>query len=142
VDLLKDPEELGKRLRAARGYAGWSRPEMAAEMGISESTVRRREEGDVGALGGKPAKRQTTVDAVLEVTGAPRILFEVKAPAPEKGSTTERRLAEVERQLGEMMALLGDQTQEELEADEESEAQRYGATGASSSEQEPGVSNG
>jgi transcriptional regulator with XRE-family HTH domain len=141
VDLLKDPEELGKRLRAARGYAGWSRPEMAAEMGISESTVRRREEGDIGALGGKPAKRQTTVDAVLEVTGAPTVLFEVKASAP-ADSSTERRLAEVERQLAALRALLDDQTQETLEEDEESEARRYGASDASSSEREPGVSNG
>jgi transcriptional regulator with XRE-family HTH domain len=45
-------EELRKRVRAARGYAGLSQPELARELGISKETVKRME-----APGGRPVDR-------------------------------------------------------------------------------------
>lgn len=110
-------------------------------MGISESTVRRREDGDVGALGGKPAKRQATVDAVLEATGAPNLIVLSADEHRQLSELPETRLAAVEEQLADLRRQLETETAEGLEADEESEAQRSESSVERSEASEPGAAN-
>jgi transcriptional regulator with XRE-family HTH domain len=139
VEVVSGPEEIGRRIRAARGYTGLGRPEFARKLGVSESTLRRMEDGDEAALGRTRAKRNQAVDLVLQVSGAPASLFvEVKAGSP----STEERLREVEKWVQELRDRVLGQTLGDLEEDEEREAQQYRSSAASSEEQELGGTSG
>lgn len=70
--VLDDEPELQKRIRAARGYRGWSHAELGKELGLSESTIKRL----ARALpAGK--KRQTYIEQVAAKCGLPFQFFTV-----------------------------------------------------------------
>ena len=66
--LRMSAEELGKRVRAARAYAGLSQEELAEKIQISQPTLARVEKGERQA-------RWIEVMGISEVTGLPRIWF-------------------------------------------------------------------
>jgi transcriptional regulator with XRE-family HTH domain len=67
-------EELGKRVRAARAYAGWSQDELAEKIQVSQPTLARIEKGERQA-------RWIEVMGIAEVTGLPRIWFTGELPS-------------------------------------------------------------
>jgi transcriptional regulator with XRE-family HTH domain len=67
-------EELGKRVRAARAYAGWSQDELAEKIQVSQPTLARIEKGERQA-------RWIEIMGIAEVTGLPRIWFTGELPS-------------------------------------------------------------
>lgn len=65
---LMSAEELGKRVRAARAYAGLSQDELAEKIQISQPTLARVEKGERQA-------RWIEIMGIAEVTGLPRVWF-------------------------------------------------------------------
>jgi transcriptional regulator with XRE-family HTH domain len=63
------PNELGRRIKAARGYAGLSQPALAAALEIGEQTEKRIE------LGQRPAKRSELL-AIAEACNVPMWFLE------------------------------------------------------------------
>ncbi len=61
-------KELGKRVRAARAYAGLSQEELAERIQISQPTLARVEKGERQA-------RWIEIIGIAEVTGLPRTWF-------------------------------------------------------------------
>jgi transcriptional regulator with XRE-family HTH domain len=70
-------DELTRRLRAARGYAGLSQLDLAEELGMSESTYKRTE---ATVRGMKAYERDGFLRAVAEATEMPRGFFDVEVP--------------------------------------------------------------
>lgn len=68
------PNELGNRLRAARGYAAMSQDELANRLGMSLPTFQRTEMGQRGL---KPYEKRALVEAVADETGLPSAFFTV-----------------------------------------------------------------
>jgi len=69
-----DPEELGRRMRAARGYAGGtSQRAFAQELGIGESSLKRLESG---AEGPAEVKLEAIVTRAAALSRLPRRFFE------------------------------------------------------------------
>lgn len=110
----QEPEEFAARIRAARAYAGMTRPELAEAIGRSKSTVERIEKGDAAALGlGAAGKVARLVHEVAQATGLPTDFFfrdwwQERREGPEEelervgleGSRLAGRLARIERRLG------------------------------------------
>lgn len=69
-----DPAELGKRLIAARNYAGDTQDEYAPKLGVSPRTLAKMEKGQVGSLGKSPAVRKGVAEAAV-AAGAPPEFF-------------------------------------------------------------------
>jgi transcriptional regulator with XRE-family HTH domain len=67
-------DELAKRLRAARGYAGLSQEGLAAQVGISPATLKRVESGQRSL---RRFERQAFIAAVADATGLPVRWFTV-----------------------------------------------------------------
>jgi transcriptional regulator with XRE-family HTH domain len=65
---LMTAAELGKRVRAARAYAGLSQEELADKVELSQPTLARIEKGERQA-------RWIEIMGIAEVTGIPRIWF-------------------------------------------------------------------
>lgn len=64
-----NPVEVGKRIRAARGYSGWTRAEdLATAVGMGRTTLLKTEKGD------REAKHWELV-AIAELCGVPRGFF-------------------------------------------------------------------
>ena len=94
MDVLEDPEELGRRIAAVRGYLRMLRPEFAAKLGISVPTLRRWEYGEESALGRSVDVRREKANRVLNID--PSIPEEIVGIVSFR---LEDRIAEVERKL-------------------------------------------
>lgn len=70
---IMDASELGKRIRAARAYAGLSQDELAELIQISQPTLARIEKGERQA-------RWIEVMGIAEVTQLPRVWFTEELP--------------------------------------------------------------
>jgi transcriptional regulator with XRE-family HTH domain len=81
---MDDPQEFGRRVSAARSYAGWSQPEFAEKMGYKKarSTTERWERGDLGKRRNNPDGRSDTATKVIAVTGCPPAFFDLSEPEP------------------------------------------------------------
>ena len=95
MDVLDDPEELGRRVSAARGYLQMQRPEFAQGLGISVPTLRRWEEGDESALGRNRDARRERANRVLGMEGL-AIPEEIMGIVSYK---LEDRISELEKKL-------------------------------------------
>lgn len=80
------------RIRAARAYAGLSRPKLAEKLGVSERTLGRREDGD-----GPPPKRGDLL-AIAMVCGVP-ITFLEHGFGEVSSSELDERLDRIETAL-------------------------------------------
>jgi transcriptional regulator with XRE-family HTH domain len=75
-----DGIEAGKRVRAARAYAGMSREALGEAIGRSVPTVQRIEEGDRGSLKTGEERRQL-LERVQVATGCPPEMLGLSEPA-------------------------------------------------------------
>lgn len=73
-----DPVELGRRIRAARAYAGMNLPEMAEAVEIGRSTLIEIEHG-------RRAPKKWELFAIVQVTGVPEEWFSAAAPDLSEG---------------------------------------------------------
>lgn len=108
----RDPDEVAARIRAARAWAGLTRPELAERMGRSKSTIERMEKGDRSALGGGySGKLARILHDVALATGVHGAFFledwdamterrEKEMTARLGGQRLEQRLARIEGALG------------------------------------------
>lgn len=87
-----EPEEIGRRIRAARERRGWTQPVFAREANISLSTVQRWERGDL-----PPVRELIRIAGVLGIETDALVELE---------PTGEVRLAQLERQVEEQSAKL------------------------------------
>lgn len=67
-------DELAKRVRAARGYAGMAQPELAGKLGVSTSTLKRIEGGKTSLQG---FERDGFIRAAADATDLPAEFFTV-----------------------------------------------------------------
>jgi transcriptional regulator with XRE-family HTH domain len=101
LPVLVQADDVARRVRAARAYAGLSVRELADAIGIGLQTIKRIEAGS-------RAPRTMEVWAIAEVCGLPREWFEVDfddlarhaAAAGELLARVDARLARLEAQLG------------------------------------------
>lgn len=68
-------EELGRRIRAARAYAGLGQAELSENLQMSQTTLARIEAGE-------PKARKIEMWAVAEMCGLPRAWFTGEMPDP------------------------------------------------------------
>lgn len=88
-----DAKELGRRVRAARAYAGLSNTELAESIQIGRSTLVKIEAGR------REAKRWELY-AIAEVCGVPREWFDSETPLPLSADAIDEAQSEqVEREL-------------------------------------------
>lgn len=92
---LEDPVELGRRIQAARGYAGMKRPAFWEAMGSSEATVIRWEKGNEASLGRTLEERRQLAERIQRVTGCPAEWLGLEEAEP----SIEERLSRVEQLL-------------------------------------------
>jgi transcriptional regulator with XRE-family HTH domain len=81
-DLLDDPQELGRRIGAARGYAGGTIEAFAGQIGVSEPTLRAYERGKLGDYGGSRELRRALAQKVRDASQAPPELLGLSEPGP------------------------------------------------------------
>lgn len=93
---LDDPVELGRRIRAARGYAGLSEKALAEWMDASVAEVRDWEAGL--SLGETREDRQELAQLVREGTRCPRSWLGLGAD-----SALEERVANLEEQVAGLL---------------------------------------
>jgi transcriptional regulator with XRE-family HTH domain len=84
VELVPWTPELRKRLRAARGYADMSQPELAEHFGWSRSTIVRIEEGT-------RSLKDYELGRIAEVCDLPIGFFSVDFSCTAQGSANHRR---------------------------------------------------
>lgn len=101
MDVLEDPEELGRRISAVRGYLQMQRPEFAELLEISVPTLRRWEEGDEASLGRSVNVRREKANRVLNVAEVPEQIMGIVS------FRLEDRLGELERKF-ELLARLAE----------------------------------
>lgn len=89
-----DPEELGRRIAAARGYAGLSQADYGDLISRSDRTVAKMESGDLGALGRTTASRKQIAQLAI-AAGAPPEFFGLD----ELQGVTRAEMAELIREL-------------------------------------------
>lgn len=77
--------ELGARIRAARGYADLSQPELADRLGISRSTITRLERSDKN--GAQGYKEEALVELIAGACGLPVEFFTADFAALANGAT-------------------------------------------------------
>ncbi len=104
--IYDDPKELGRRIAAARAYAGLSMDDLADRLGISTPTLRRWTNGEARSLGSTTQERRLKVDLVREVTGCPTSFFDesTSTPNPDQLSADVERLM---KQMDYVLAMIG-----------------------------------
>lgn len=134
MGVVDDPVEFGKRVSAARSYAGLSQPEFAKRMGYKEarSTTERWERGDLGKRRNNPEGRREVAHRIIEKTGCPPSFFGFSEPA--EGADLQERLDE----LDERLWLLAQKT---LDEGELADFEQASSSDPRSEEKDPGEAN-
>lgn len=96
---IDDAAEVGRRIAAARGYAGGTIESFAARLGISAPTLRSYERGELGNYAGSSAKRRALLDHVREVAGVPPEVVGLSEPGEAVAAEILRRLESLELAL-------------------------------------------
>lgn len=150
ASVFEQPEEFAKRLRAARAYADLSRKRLAAELGTSESDVRRWEEADETKRRLSPAQRRAHLVAVAEACGVPvRWLQEpFDAPLSERVEELQETVTALRQKIEERLSHLEELerhdaqlAQGELEQDLETTAQQSETSGSHTAESKRASAN-
>lgn len=105
MDVLGDRKEVGRRIAAARGYAGLGLGALAKELGISEPTLRSYEEGSLGGYARTRETRQALLEEVRGITEAPPQILGLA----EGEADIRSRLERVEEILGVLAATKGEE---------------------------------
>lgn len=104
--IYDEPKELGRRISAARAYAGLGMDDLADRLGISTPTLRRWVNGEERSLGTTTQERRLKAELVREVTGCPTSFFDESTSVP----NPDRLSADVERLMKQMdyvLAMIG-----------------------------------
>jgi transcriptional regulator with XRE-family HTH domain len=89
-------DELARRVRGARAYAGLSIPQLAERLGVGAQTVKRIESG-------RRAPRSYELWAIADICGVPRGLFELDFEDLSRANGgLAAVLGEVNRRLGRL----------------------------------------
>lgn len=116
MSVLHDPEEFGKRVSAAKAYAGFKKPAFAKAVGVSVPTVTRWEEGAIGSIGATVPARQALAQRIIAATGCPPEWFDLVGAGGVAPDVSER----IEELAGQVETLrrvaLGDEDAELLRA--------------------------
>jgi transcriptional regulator with XRE-family HTH domain len=91
---LRDSEELGRRIAAARGYRRELRPDFAKRLGTTDTTLLKWEKGEFSSRYATREQRRQLVRLVIDASGCPAEWFD---------------LAGGEQSLSERVAALEDQ---------------------------------
>lgn len=101
------PDEVGRRIAAARAYSGQSLDELAETLGVSAPTLRRWSQGQVASLG-LEAQREEKVRLVIRATDCPPEFFGLVEDGDEDYAPFERspgfrsRLRRIEDRLARL----------------------------------------
>jgi len=120
VEPLKDPKEFGRRVQAARGYAGMKKTEFAKLMETSVPTVTRWENGEKGSIGTAIVLRQQLAERIQRATKCPPGFFGLDEAATERLEVD--RLDELARQTTRLTLALESMA---LDADEDAVWPQY-----------------
>ena len=99
VTALKDAQEFGRRVAAARSYAGMKRPAFAKVMGRSVPTITRWEDGAKGSIGASIEQRRQLAQRIVEVTGCPPEWFDLSEPEPGEVDRLRDEMDEMKTEL-------------------------------------------
>jgi transcriptional regulator with XRE-family HTH domain len=105
MDPLKDAEEFGRRVSAARGYAQLKKTEFAQLMGSSVPTVTRWEAGERGSIGATIGEREQLAERIRRETNCPAGIFSEPA-AEDPVASFEAALRDVRAEQLEQAAKL------------------------------------
>jgi transcriptional regulator with XRE-family HTH domain len=108
METFEDAEAFGKRISAVRGWKQMQRPEFGEFMGVSESTVWRWDEGDIGKKRANPEGRRQFALWMLDKTGCPPELLGLS----ELGSA---EADQIRREMADEMEALRTELLEEME---------------------------
>jgi transcriptional regulator with XRE-family HTH domain len=134
-----DPDELGRRVAAARAYLREDQATFGKRIGRSDKTLGKIERGELASVGPRPQDRRQLAELVAAIDGVPAELFGL-----EEGGEVSERIEGLAQELAALRDLVLRPEDEEIRAAVRAAAdaeRQYGSTSRRSAEPLSGEAN-